>query len=344
MPDRLYAHVTRWRYRALTATGVQRRLHRPVISIGNLSVGGTGKTPVVADVARWLLADGHRPAILSRGYGRRVAPPGVVVVADATGLQAGLDVSGDEPLMLARAVPGACVCVSDDRYLAGVLAERTLGATVHVLDDGFQHVQLWRDLDVLVTRVGEIPQGRVLPRGRLREPRDAAARAHIAVVMGATAAEARDEAWALGIGESCGALRCLGYPERVMTGETSVVAHQADTRPGPRVMAVAGIANPDRFAGDLSAAGYEVAGHQWYADHHRFTAHDVAALASRAAAVRLPVLTTDKDAVRLEQLWPADVPLFRVPVHLDWTPSDGVRDRVRALLAASAEQESACAS
>jgi len=336
--------VTRWRYRALTAAGVQRRLRRPVISIGNLSVGGTGKTPVVADVARWLLADGHRPAILSRGYGRRVAPPGVVVVADAGGVRAGLEVSGDEPLMLARAVPGACVCVSEDRYLAGVLAERTLGATVHVLDDGFQHVHLWRDLDVLVTRVGEIPQGHVLPRGRLREPRDAAARAHGAVVMDATADEAHEEAWMLGIGESCGALRRLGYPERVTTSHASMSAHDADVRPGPRVMAVAGVANPGRFAGDLAAAGYAVAEHHWYPDHYRFTPRAVASLASRAAAARLSVLTTDKDAVRLEPLWPADVPLFRVPVHLEWVLPDRLHERVRALLAASAEQESVCAS
>jgi tetraacyldisaccharide 4'-kinase len=342
LPEHLYAQVTRWRHRALTASGVRRRLQRPVISIGNLSVGGTGKTPVVADVARWLIADGHRPAILSRGYRRRLSPPGVVVVADAEGVRAGLDVSGDEPLMLARAVPGACVCVCEHRYLAGLLAERTLGATVHILDDGFQHVQLWRDLDVLVTRIGEIPQGHVLPRGRLREPLDAAARAHMVVVMEATADEARAEARALGIGESCGARRRLGYPEVVMTRDSAQAEHGAEVRPGAHVMAVAGIANPDRFAGDLAAAGYAVADHQWFRDHHRFTSQDVIALATRAAAASLPVVTTDKDAVRLEHLWPISVPLFRMPVQIEWTPDDGLR--ARALVAAMNEGTSACAS
>lgn len=344
LPDRLYAQVTRWRHRTLTAAGVQRRLQRPVISIGNVSVGGTGKTPIVAAVARWLLTEGHRPAILSRGYGRRLSPPGVVVVADAEGVRAGLDVSGDEPLMLARAVPGACVCVCEHRYLAGLLAERVLGATVHLLDDGFQHAQLRRDLDVLVTRVGEIGHGRVLPLGRLREPGDAAARAHMVVVMDATADEARDEARALSIGESCGARRRLGYPEAVMTGDASLAVPAADVRPGARVMAVAGIANPDRFAGDLAAAGYAVADHQWFPDHHRFTPRDVAVLAMRASEAGLPVMTTDKDAVRLEHLWPIGVPLFRMPVQLEWTPDEGLRARVRALLASMNEGTPACVS
>ena len=165
-----------------------------MVSIGNLSVGGTGKTPVVAAAASWLLECGERPAILSRGYKRQEPVPGVVVVSDGRGVTAALARSGDEPLMLARALPGGIVCVAEDRHLAGVLAERTLGATVHLLDDGFQHFGLARDLDVLVTTLGEIPEGRVLPRGRLREPADAAARAHLLVVMGATAGAASSEA------------------------------------------------------------------------------------------------------------------------------------------------------
>lgn len=108
-------------------------------------------------------------------------------------------------------------------------------------------------------------------------------------------------------------------------------------------MAVAGIANPDRFAGDLAAAGYAVADHQWFPDHHRFTSQDVAALATRAAAASLPVVTTDKDAVRLEHLWPVIVPLFRIPVQLEWLPDDGLRARVCALVAAMNEGTPACA-
>ncbi len=129
----------------------QRRLSRPVISVGNLSLGGTGKSPVVAAIAQWLIDAGERPAILSRGYARRDPVDGVVVVSDGSAIHSAVEQSGDEPLMLARQVPQAIVCVSPERYLAGRLAEQRLGATVHVLDDGFQHLELARDLDILVT-------------------------------------------------------------------------------------------------------------------------------------------------------------------------------------------------
>lgn len=110
-------------------------------------------------------------------------------------------------------------------------------------------------------------------------------------------------------------------------------------------MAMAGIAHPDRFGRDLLAAGYEVAEHHWFADHHRFTPADVAALAARAVAGGgRPVVTTDKDAVRLERLWPDNVPLYRVPVTLDWDTPNRLFDRVHALLAGMAERGQACAS
>ena len=120
------------------------RLRRPVVSVGNLAVGGRGKTPLVATLARLLLEAGERPAILSRGYGRTRPEDGVVVVRDPDGIRADLARSGDEPLMLARQLPGVSILVSGDRYLAGRLAEHHFGSTVHVLDDGFQHLQLDR--------------------------------------------------------------------------------------------------------------------------------------------------------------------------------------------------------
>jgi tetraacyldisaccharide 4'-kinase len=343
--DLLYAQAARWRRRASERHPErQRHLARPVVSVGNLSVGGTGKSPVVAALASWLVARGERPAILSRGYKRADERAGVVVVADAAGVRAGLAESGDEPLMLARAVPGACVCVCADRHLAGVLAEEQLGATVHLLDDGFQHLDLARDLDVLVTTVGEIPGGRVLPAGRLREPKDAAARAHLLVAMGATAGAAQAEAWTLGIGESCGAMRAAGAPvpvvarpgtddsatvDEAMAGDAGAAHAMAD---GP-VLLVAGIANPQRFADDVRATGAVVAGELWFADHHRYTAADVAriaAAASEAGAAR--VFTTDKDAVRFEALGPLPFALYRVPLTLAFDPPTVLFHRVAALL------------
>ena len=126
----------------------QHRLQSPVISVGNLVVGGSGKTPVVAAVARLLLERGHRPSILSRGYARRDERDGVVVVSDGDRMIASVEASGDEPQMLARALPGVPVLVCPDRYLAGRLAETHFASTVHLLDDGFQHLQLARGTDL----------------------------------------------------------------------------------------------------------------------------------------------------------------------------------------------------
>lgn len=335
MLDILYTQVARWRRHAAERHPERRRrLARPVISVGNLSVGGTGKTPVVAALAAWLVDRGERPSILSRGYRRRVDVPGVVVVSDGHGVVAGLDRSGDEPLMLARAVPRAVVCVCADRYLGGVLAERRLGATVHILDDGFQHVGLARDLDVLVTTVGEIPAGHVLPRGRLREPADAAARAHVLVVMGATAGAAMAEGWTLGVGLACGARRELGVPHGVGTGEWGVGRGEwgVGSR-AARVVVACGIANPERFVDDVRAAGWQVAGEVLFADHHRYTSRDIARIAGTVAASgAAAVLTTDKDAVRFEAAGAVPFPLFRVPLHVTFEPPDVLFDSVRGVL------------
>ena len=137
------------------------------VSVGNIAFGGRGKTPTVAYVARILRDAGERVAILSRGYGRRVVEDGVVVVSDGTHVLADLDRAGDEPLMLARDLPGVAVLVCDQRAVAGALAQHVLGATALVLDDGFQHRQMRRDLDIVLVAPGDLT-GRRAPLGRLR--------------------------------------------------------------------------------------------------------------------------------------------------------------------------------
>jgi tetraacyldisaccharide 4'-kinase len=329
--DLLYARAARWRRRSSGHRPDRRRLDRPVISVGNLSVGGTGKSPVVAALASWLVARGERPAVLSRGYRRRTDVPGVVVVSDGQSILADVARSGDEPLMLARAVPGAVVCVCADRYLAGVLAERALGATVHLLDDGFQHVSLVRDLDVLVTSVGEITGGHVLPRGRLREPADAAAHADVLVTMGADAGAALDEARALGIGLACGAARQLGAPLHAGSREADTGERTPDT--GSPVVLACGIANPQRFVDDVRAAGWQVARAVTFPDHHAFSRRDVARIAAAVSETgAAAVFTTDKDAVRFEAAGPLAFPLFRVPMTVTFDPPDVLFDSVAAVL------------
>jgi tetraacyldisaccharide 4'-kinase len=276
--------------------------------VGNLSVGGTGKTPLVAALARWLVAAGQRPAILSRGYARRVTTHDPLIVSDGQRVHADVSNAGDEPLMLARAVAGAAVVVSADRYAAGVVAER-LGATIHLLDDGFQHLPLARDLDIVVTRAGALATDAVLPKGRLREPVAALARAHVLVVVGATDAAAEAEAHAYGVPIGLAASRRVAAP---------VAMHgPAPDRARP-IVVMAGIGEPAQFVDALRADGWTVADAVLYRDHHWYTEEDLRAAARRVAAVDAwGLATTDKDAVRLERLGPPPVPVARWPLVVE---------------------------
>jgi tetraacyldisaccharide 4'-kinase len=271
----------------------RRRLQRPVISVGNLAVGGSGKTPIVAALARSLLRAGHRPAVLTRGYARRTAGDGVVVVSDGDHVLVPVEQSGDEAQMLARALPGVPVLVSSDRFLAGTLAERQLGATVMLLDDGFQHLRLMRSVDLLVVS-GRDVDDRVLPSGRLREPIEAARAADALLVPGA-AADAERIGAALGVATTFHVVaQFLGLKDIVSGGPVTVE--------GP-VVAVAGIARPERFFTALREQGYHVAAEMSFGDHHWFTPSDLrrVAAAAHAAGAALAV-TTEKDAMRLEPL------------------------------------------
>jgi tetraacyldisaccharide 4'-kinase len=277
----------------------RRRLACPVISVGNLTVGGSGKTPVVAAIARLLLQAGERPAILSRGYARREPVDGVVLVSDGASVLDTVERSGDEPHMLARTVPGAAVVVSPDRFLAGRVAERVCGATVHILDDGFQHLQLSRDVDLLLVRHADLDDD-VLPAGRLREPA-AAARAADALLVTGESSDVEEVAAALGVGTAFRVEPRYGVPvwltPDVGRGPRKVPA----PAPGSRIVAVAGIARPQRFFSALRELGWDVVREMVFPDHHWFTAKDVAAIGAEVGETGASAaMTTEKDAVRLE--------------------------------------------
>jgi tetraacyldisaccharide 4'-kinase len=276
-----------------------------VISVGNLSAGGSGKTPVVAHLARLLLARGERPAILSRGYARPVRTPGVTIVSDPSSILAPFDTAGDEPLMLARALPGVPVLVGADRYESGLLAESRFGSTVHLLDDGFQHLKLGRDVDLLLVNEDDL-RDRVLPAGRLREPL-ASASAADALVVAAERDEAIDR-----VGRELGVAAVFRLRRSI------------DPAPGGApVFAVAGIARPERFFEALAAAGWNVSGTMPFPDHHRFVDGDIDKIirAARDAGVAT-VLTTEKDAVRLEGRTLAPLRMAAVPLHVTIAPAD----------------------
>ena len=325
----LYAAAASARRSYYQGRGRQRRLEQPVISVGNLCVGGTGKTPTVAHVARTLLELGERPAILSRGYARRSVPDGVVVVADGRRICADLDRSGDEPLMLARDVEGARVLVSPDRYLAGRLAELHLGATVHVLDDGFQHLVLARGTDLLIVSTEDLADARTLPAGRLREPLSAASFAHAVLVPSGTDEQARTVAASLGVKSAFRLVRIPGEPRRL-----DVLGASAPARKATAVLAAAGVARPDRFFEELRAAGWDVKGTVSFADHHRYSRTDVAGLVEQAqSAGARAIVTTEKDLVRLLPFRPMPLPVLWVPLEVRLEPASAFREWLGARLA-----------
>jgi tetraacyldisaccharide 4'-kinase len=308
------------------------RLRQPVVSVGNLAVGGRNKTPVVAAIARLLHGWGERPAILSRGYRRRAPSRDVVVVRDADHMRASLDQSGDEPFMLARELPGCCVLVHPQRYVAGRYAEDRLDCTVHILDDGFQHAQLARDVNIVLVTLDDVRSGEVLPAGRLREPVSALEHADALISVDGSAAEL---------------FLLLGREEERPVFE--VRRHHGPPRPlsgvadftrlaGTPVLLLTAIAGPERVADDLRATGWQIAAHVAFPDHHHFEAGDLAAIVDRArAAGAHAIVCTAKDAVKLERWLPLALPVAMVPLDVALEPADTFAAWLRARLSLSPE-------
>jgi tetraacyldisaccharide 4'-kinase len=272
-------------------------------------MGGRGKTPVVAYLARTLVSGGERPAILSRGYGRRRVEEGVVVVSDGEHVLADVDRAGDEPLMLARTVPGAIVLVCEQRAIAAALASRTFGATILLLDDGFQHRSMRRDLDLVIVASADLGARRV-PFGPLREGPGALRRADAIVVDGEMSDSDRSR---LPV-PSFVLKRTLGAP-------TPLEPRHAAPAPGAMVVALAAIAQPERFTKSLESNGWRVVKTLAYRDHHRFSSGDIANVAAALRETHASaVLTTEKDAIRLLSYRPLPVPIAAVPLEVSFDP------------------------
>jgi tetraacyldisaccharide 4'-kinase len=313
------AAARRRRERYAARPDLRRRLRRPVISIGNLAVGGRGKTPLVMSIARMLLDAGECPAILSRGYARTRPADGVIIVRDRDDMRADLASAGDEPLMLARRLPGACVVVGSDRYLAGRLAEHHLGATVHVLDDGFQHVQLDRDVDIVAIAPEDIRDTRTLPAGRLREPPDVMLVADAVLIMGAEPDVLGDPVF-----EVFRVRKTVVPP--VVDGEAGPVALVDLAGTGCAVLALAGIAQPTQFFDDLRAMSLNIADTVAVRDHHAYSAKEVDRLTERARACSASaIVTTEKDYVRLLPFRPFGIPIAYAPLTMEPDPEADFR-------------------
>lgn len=264
--------------------------------MGNITVGGTGKTPATAFIARFLMARGVKVAVLSRGYGGSMEGETAIVSDGRTiGLDAGQ--CGDEPYLLAATVPGLMVAMGADRYSAGMLAMERLSPDVFLLDDGFQHLRLRRDLDILLLDCARpFGNGRTLPAGLLREPKSAAGRADL--VMYTRCPQGYSPAPLAGK-PTCSARHRLADAVPLEGG----AAVSFDSLRGRKVMAFAGIGEPGPFFEELRSLGLDVVHAVPLPDHAAYTPSQLTGLmdAFRVCGADCAV-TTEKDGVKLRGL------------------------------------------
>ena len=285
-----------------------RRLEGPVLSIGNLTVGGSGKTPFLISLGELLKQRGVAFDVLSRGYRRQTQ--GVAIV-DPNGSAREF---GDEPLLIARKL-GVHVIVGEDRYQAGETAEATFGPKLHLLDDGFQHRRLARDFDIVLVTSSDV-QDSLLPSGWLREPIASLARADAIVLTNDTSPSGlrlqNQLVW-----------RVRRYIDAPPTKEPCI--------------AFCGIARPETFFSQLKAAGVALADTRSFRDHHRYTEADIGRLLHLRQQTGAPsFVTTEKDAVNLGAHLQALQPMHIVPVRMNLENPEAVLD---AMLAAIAERK-----
>lgn len=299
-----YQAVLRVRNHWYDRLAMPRWLDVPVISVGNLTVGGTGKTPMTTWVCRRLIERGLKPAVLCRGY-----------KASAEGF-------ADEAVMMSRQCPQAVVIAHPDRFAAGQLAIAEYGVTAAVLDDGFQHRRVSRDLDVvLIDATRPFGFGHVLPRGLLREPLCGLARADVVVITRS------DQVALADLAEIEASLRRRVQPTVPIvrgihrpTGFVDLNGDEVSPKEGERVGCLAGIARPETFVRTLADLKFTPAADLFLPDHHVYGLDDIDRIGRWVQEERLDVvITTEKDAVKLSRLavkWPVPIWALRIEMEI----------------------------
>lgn len=296
------------------------RLPVPVISVGNLTMGGTGKTPTVQMLSRYLQQNGYRPAVVSRGYGGS-ARMQVNVVSTGKEILLGAGEAGDEPYMLASTVPGLPVLTGKKRALPCWYACTELQCDIIILDDGFQHLAVQRDLDIVLFNAANLDGcSHVFPGGELREPFTALRRADVFLLTGITATNrARARAFESDLGRRFGDIPVFTTETRVagvfrITGEP---AEDGELRQA--FLAFSGIAHPERFLASLAQQDIRTTGTFQLKDHARYNGDDMAMLVRNAMKKGATALiTTQKDSVKLKEL-ACSFPLYYLAIEA--TPS-----------------------
>jgi tetraacyldisaccharide 4'-kinase len=312
-----------------------RRLSCRVISVGNITAGGTGKTPMTIYLARALQRSGYQVAVVSRGYGGRAQKTGGIV-SDPGRIRMGPETAGDEPFMMAQTLRKTPVLVGGDRYRSGITALKRFQPEIILLDDGFQHLKLKRDLDlVLLDCRRPTGNGRVLPRGPLREPLTALKRADAFVLTRCedTTPDREDVPPFLPSGKpifrsvhrpyihrifkigQVGEAGSLGQAEseKTVTGESD----PDRLLRGRRVFAFSGIADHHSFLHTVGEYGGILAGHLEFSDHHPYSAQDLNLISRSARETGAEwIITTEKDFVRLPEnaRWPLNLAVIGIAI------------------------------
>jgi len=294
LPSMMWACVSTLRNRWYDRPGAALQVPVPVISVGNLTVGGTGKTPVVETICRMLLETGRFPWIVSRGYGGN-AGKGPLRVSEGRGPIVASIESGDEPFQLASALPGVGVIVGSDRYHAALEGVQA-GADCLVLDDGFQHRRLHRDLDLVLLDDGScIQAAKILPAGPLREPFSGIGRAGLILLTG-TGNDRNPPALLASIrrwNRSAPVVPAFRVPAGFIRPDRS------PANPPDRAVAFCGIGSPGGFRKSLVSLGIEPVGFRAFPDHHRYRPEELRLLLEEAEEADAALVTTEKDLARL---------------------------------------------
>ena len=310
-----------------------------VVVVGNLTVGGTGKTPVVEKFARTLQKRGRHVAILSRGYKSKNEPAGrklwrklshgaelpPKVVSDGKSVLLDSDRAGDEPFMLANNLPGVVVLCDKNRVKAGAYAIRRFGCDTLILDDGFQYLPLKGRLNLLlVDKTNPFGNHQLLPRGILREPIQHLKRAsYIFLTKSDGKPDPALEALIRQHNADAELIECRHQPQylqAVGSGERLALSHLK----GAHIAAFSGIAMPENFENMLRSFGAEIRYNQRFLDHHRFSKQEIQHVFDQAEAAQLDfIVTTEKDAVRLSANQKAPLPFYFLRLEIDILSGSG---------------------
>jgi len=297
----------------------------PVVSIGNLTVGGTGKTPVVEKLARDLSSRGRRIAILSRGYksvsGRAAHSSGTScrVVSEGGAILLDSKNAGDEPFMLAKNLRGVAVVVDKDRVGCGSHAVNRLGCDLLILDDGLQYLKLHRKFDiVLIDREAPFGNEYLLPRGTLREPPSHLQRATHILITKSDGSDLSELHKTIRLhNRSAPIIECRHRPVELQDLSTGQVYSLADLR-GLRAASLCAIASPESFEQGLRRLGVDLELTQSFADHHRYSKREIERFLKRCARRGITcILTTEKDAVRMPRLLNQEIPIRYLRIEIE---------------------------